>query len=427
MFSQILPLAIRNLMRARTRLLLTTSGILIGTCAVIMLIAFSIGLQDAAESGLGSNRALTEINITSKPASDGGNQLDAEDIKKFKRLTGIKAIIPEVTLQSVSLAVKQYSGYRQVVGIDPALLPYVGVPLPGGRLALKSGEGVSGSDLGINFSTQLVTASNGAQNEVPINVDFLTSPLQLKLTKAVPPTEMRSIDLKIAAQFNPGTNYDGMLILPIEDVIALNDWVMGVKPDPKKVRYEKITIVVQSRDLTRKVSKAIEKLGYAPYGLGDMLDQINSLFSTMRIVLGGIGVVALLIAASGVANTMMMVTFERTKEIGLMKAVGATDQDILSLFLLESGLIGLAGGMGGVGTAFLLRDLINRTIKGSPTGTSGPSFLPIDLSKLANPIVIPSDLAMFGIVLAILVCMGAGLYPALWAARLSPVVALKQE
>jgi len=158
-------------------------------------------------------------------------------------------------------------------------------------------------------------------------------------------------------------------------------------------------------------------------------------------MLGGVGGVALLVAAFGVANTMTMAILERTKEIGLMKAIGATDRDVLTVFLIEAGLVGLAGGAG-VGLSFLLQNLINQGIaslsaqQGGSGQGGGISFLPIDTSQIGGSLfVIPPELAAFALVLATTVGLAAGLYPALRAARfpalraarLPPVIALKME
>jgi putative ABC transport system permease protein len=165
--------------------------------------------------------------------------------------------------------------------------------------------------------------------------------------------------------------------------------------------------------------------------MGDFLNQINGFFMTMRLVLGGVGGVALLVAAFGVANTMTMAILERTREIGLMKAVGATDRDVLTIFLFEAALVGLIGGLSGLGVSFLIQRLINQAVANLPQGDGSGgsiSFLPVDVSQIGgNLVVIPPDLAVFTLALATLVGVSAGLYPALRAARMTTVLALKSD
>jgi len=148
----------------------------------------------------------------------------------------------------------------------------------------------------------------------------------------------------------------------------------------------------------------------------------------MRLMLGGIGGVALLVAAFGVANTMTMAILERTREIGLMKALCARDRDVLLIFLIEAMLVGLGGGLAGLGVAYALQNAINGAIAAAPQGQGSVSFLPFDLSQMGGQLVIiRPELALFAVLLAALVGLGAGVLPAIRAARLPPVVALQQE
>jgi putative ABC transport system permease protein len=111
-----------------------------------------------------------------------------------------------------------------------------------------------------------------------------------------------------------------------------------------------------------------------------------------------------------------------------MKAVGAADSHILTVFLLEAGMVGLAGGAGGVAVALLLQQAINQAVAGAPAQPGGMMFLPIDPNMLQGELVIiPPELVLFALGLALLVGMGAGFYPALRAARLQPVIALKTD
>lgn len=137
---------------------------------------------------------------------------------------------------------------------------------------------------------------------------------------------------------------------------------------------------------------------------------------------------ALLVAAFGVANTMTMAILERTKEIGLMKAIGATDRDVMTIFLTEAALVGFSGGVAGVGLSLFVQNVVNTALANVPQDQGGITFLPIDPSQIqGNLFVIPSELILFAVTLATLVGIGAGLFPALRAARLLPVLALKSE
>jgi putative ABC transport system permease protein len=239
----------------------------------------------------------------------------------------------------------------------------------------------------------------------------------------------RDIDLFPSAILAATGGYnDYVIYMAIDDVKEWNEWITGQPFDPETFVYDQITVFATNRETAGEVSEAIRKMGYGAGGMGDYLEQLNNFFVTMRLMLGAVGGVALLVAAFGVANTMMMAIMERTKEIGIMKAIGANNETILTLFLLEAGLVGFVGGLAGVLLSKVLQNLINTGIQNMPQGEGGINFLPIDPSQIGgNLIIIPQELIIFALLLATGVGIVAGLYPAWRAAKMPPVLALKQD
>ncbi len=443
MFYELAQLAIGNLLRARARLAMTAGGVLVGTAAVILLIALTIGLQNAAEAGIGQSGSLTEIQVWpnyggwGRGGGGGGEeqeelaQLTAENVARMWQIEGVEAVIPVVNFQGgleITTAEK-YQGWVSVVGVDPRLLPYLGLSIAEGEFRLGEGEMLVGSAAGDYFSDP----SADIDDWQPIAVDlFNETGLKMTATRWSDTIETKRINASFVGKLAPGSsNFDYAVLMPILDVIDLNEWMTGQPTDPKTFVYDQVTVRATSRETTNQVSEEIRKLGFQTGGMGEFLNQLNGFFGTMRLMLGGVGGVALLVAAFGVANTMTMAILERTREIGLMKAIGATDRDVLTVFLIEAALVGLCGGIAGVGVAAVLQNLVNSAIANLPTGDQGGGgmiFLPIDPSQIGgNLFVIPPELALFALVLATAVGIGAGLYPALRAARLPPVIALKTE
>jgi putative ABC transport system permease protein len=425
MFYELVQLAVGNLFRARARLVMTSGGVLIGTAAVILLIALTIGLQTAAEAGIGSATTLTEIYVfpNGDPAAKNVPILNDEALATFRAMKGVRLVTPIINLQGGYLQAGKAVGYMQIAGIDPAVLAAMNFTAAKGVISLQPGEALVGSRAGDGFYDPK------AKEYTPIKVDLVDTASKLIVNKYTGSTpSARTVKLKVVGMFEAGSAFDYAVLMRSDEVIKLNEFTSGQKYDPKKYRYDSVLIRATSRETVEPVTAAIRKMGYFTGGAGDFLNQLNGFFGTMRVILGGVGAVALLVAAFGVANTMTMAILERTKEIGLMKAIGATNRNVLTIFLIEAGLVGFSGGVAGVGVALLIQNLINEGIKNIPQGSSATSFLPIDPSKLGgNLVIIPPELLIFAILLATGVGLGAGFYPSLRAARLQPVIALKSE
>jgi len=184
-------------------------------------------------------------------------------------------------------------------------------------------------------------------------------------------------------------------------------------------------IIVDDPEKVLKIEQELLLEGFLAFSARSTLQQINVIFAVIQAAFGGIGAIALIVAAIGIANTMIMSILERTREIGLMKALGATNRDVMSIFIAEAGAIGLLGGVGGVvfgaGIAKII-DLIaqayinNQLAASGATGDAGLSLA-----------VIPLWLPVFAIVFSLIIGLASGIYPALRAVQLDPVKALKYE
>ena len=139
-----------------------------------------------------------------------------------------------------------------------------------------------------------------------------------------------------------------------------------------------------------------------------------------QLALGGIGAITLLVAAIGIINTMVMSIYERTKEIAIMKVIGATFTDIRLLFLAEAGMIGFFGGVLGLGFSYTLSFIINQ-LSGDYMGNYMGTGEALHIS------LIPWWLALFAIAFSIMIGLLAGVYPANRAVKLSPIEAMRNN
>jgi len=429
--NELLTLAIGNLLRARARLVMTAGGVLVGTAAVILLISITIGLQQAAENDIGQNASLTEMQVypayRQDIAYDQLPKLDMALVRLLYTIPGVGLVIPSNYMEGGGeMIAGKFTGYGSAQGIDPSLISYLGLEAAQGVITLQPGEVLVGSQVGNNFFDPT------SENYEPIQVDMFSTKITFKVYQySGENPQTKNVKLNVVGVLAPNPNYDYAMIMPIQDVIAYNEFTNGTKFDPETFQFANITVRAVNRDTTLQVADSIRELGYEVSGVVDFLNQLNQFFGTMRLMLGAVGSVALLVAAFGVANTMTMAILERTKEIGLMKAIGATDRDVMTIFLIEAGLVGFCGGTAGVLFSYFLQNLANTAIRNLPAGdgSGGAMFLPInpELFRNADLLIIPPELTVFAMALATTVGVVSGLLPALRAARMTPVLALKSE
>ncbi len=167
------------------------------------------------------------------------------------------------------------------------------------------------------------------------------------------------------------------------------------------------------------VRKRLTELGFGSFSIVDELEQLRTVFLILDSVLGLLGGISLLVASFGIANTMIMSILERTREIGIMKAIGAEDREIKLIFFVEAAVIGVTGGVLGTLAAWAVDGIANRLAYRFVLKPQGASF--VDFFSL------PPWLSASAILFAVVISVLAALYPASRAARIDPVRALRHD
>ena len=188
--------------------------------------------------------------------------------------------------------------------------------------------------------------------------------------------------------------------------------------------YSQAYVFVDDMSHVSEVQKKIATLGYQADSNMEWLEQSKQFTGMVQAVLGGIGAVSLLVAAIGIINTMMMSIYERTREIGVMKVLGCDMTNIRDLFLVESGFIGLMGGLIGTVFSLLISLLINFLVANGGSEQLSVFYQGAEGAAISY---IPIWLALFAIVFAIFIGAAAGYLPAKRAMRLSPLAAMRNE
>ena len=217
-------------------------------------------------------------------------------------------------------------------------------------------------------------------------------------------------------------NYSYSAYAPLDVMQKIQKQMLTSEERKQKNRndYNQITIVTEDVTYTKSICESLRSEGYNVYSIAEDLEGVEDSMQVFQLALGGIGAITLLVAAIGIINTMVMSIYERTREIAIMKVIGATFTDIRLMFLAEAGMIGLMGGVLGLVFSYTLSFIINQ-FSGDFLGNYMGTGEALSLS------VIPWWLAVFAIVFSILVGLLAGVYPANRAVKLSPIEAMRSN
>lgn len=433
-FLDLFTLILANLARRKGRVLLTAVGVIIGTAAVVLLISLGVGLQQNAASQLGGIGDLTKIQVwpnygqwdPNTGQSTPQTLLTDQTIADISALPGVKAVIPQEYMQSWGfLTIGQLEGGGQMLGVGTDDLSNLGLTAQAGSTVLERGGIIIGANVLMNLYNPRPRPGQSG-NEPPAPADLVGKQVTFTIVKwSSDGMEVRkTYRLRVAGVLAEARDEpDWSMYVPMADMNSYNAWVLGQPVDRKKTGYP--NLIVRATDVSQVVDLAeqITEMGYQAYTPQSFIQGISGFYTILQIIFGGVGAIALLVAAIGIANTMAMAILERTREIGLMKAVGATNRHVLSVFLGESAGIGFLGGLGGVVLGWGLGQVANVFVLAYLAGQSVETGAPPPTVAVATPLWLP----IFALVFATLMGLLSGLYPALGAATLSPITALKYE
>ncbi len=435
-FWDFVSLIIENLNRRKGRVALTAVGVVIGTAAVVLLVSLATGLQKSATSNLWGINDLTRIEVYpnwgSEPvmvekgvAQSTANvkMLTPSALADIAAIDGVDNVIPRDYLNgSAMLKLGKMESWASIMGVKSETLEDLRFLSNEGTLELRKGTVIVGSWIPNNFYNPNMRPGD----EPPEPPELMDQRIKLVLSKWTEDGQevKKTVTLQVAGTLQEMRNEaDGSMFVSMDDLEAWNQWFNnGKRINRDKDGYQNVIVQAVSPDVTVNVTDKINELGFMAYSPQSTVEGINSFFVVLQIIFGGIGAIALLVAAIGIANTMTMAILERTREIGLMKAIGATNKDVLTIFLGEAAGIGFLGGLGGMLLGWGGSKVLNIVAMQYMAGQAQQGVISNGIST-----VTPSWLLLFAVIFATLVGFLSGLYPALRAATLEPVMALKYE
>lgn len=393
-----LKLSLRNFKTRKMRTLLTIMGISVGIGAILFLVSLGYGLQNVVLQRIATSDALLSLEIQSKSEN---LPLNKEAVDKISKINSIQEVSPLATfLGQASLG--DLSGDIAINGINPSFFRLSGIKVKNGSIM---SEGVDNEAVISTAGMRLFNAKDVA--EIIGKEMELTIFVPKKVDEENTEVEIVKKEQKFKIVGVLEDDSSNFVFIPYQSISDLNITSLN-----------QIKVKVSESKALESVRSDIIQLGFSVAAISDVIDQASKIFSIVQIVLALFGVIALIVSAIGMFNTMTIALLERTQEIGIMKALGATQRDVWQMFLFESVLMGFLGGIGGLGVGFLGGKLFNYGINTLASHFGGES-LNVFQSPMWFIVVIVGTSAIVGLF--------TGLYPARRAGRLNPLVALRYK
>lgn len=469
-WSDLLRMSISSLKRRKLRTFLTVLGVVIGTSSIVVMISLGLGLQESMYAEVEKNGGTTGITVTGKESSgmypggssdeEGKKYITDDVIKELRTLGNVKSVEPVYNLSAIALK-GRCEGSVELCGMTPEGIQSLNLELEaGGRLPDPGSaqlELLYGNAVLSNFYDKGTGKTYWDTGEAP-DIDLKNDSLFLILDQdgyyqsqntntggssgvseggaeagsqgQQPPAAPKKYVVKGSGVIAGGMdNYSMDSFKVYCDLDKLREYlkkefsgrVIPGQPSTKsgkpysKFVYSSAKVQADDMENVEELAGTIRSLGYNVETNAEYIDSMKKQFAMVQAVLGGIGAVSLLVAAIGIANTMMMSIYERTKEIGVMKVIGCGLKNIRQLFLLEAAFIGLAGGIIGNILSLTMSVVINMFVSGGSLGVTGNiSFIPVWLLLVSTGF-------------AVLVGTAAGYFPARRAMSLSPLEAIRSQ
>ena len=415
--------ALSNVARRKLRSALASLGVVVGTLTIVIMVSLAAGVRQQINRQFASI-GLDRLTVSPPGGGRGGfgprnfdpfasvshrKIISPQDVNRWRQLPGVTQIIPEVNLPgSVSLELV-WGASNQPVRLSG------GEPMRG-NFFQELPEPVAGS-LELPEAGGIVL-SQGAAQAVGLSSNEFAGVVGRSVAAVLRTSrgETQSFPLRVQGI---SQEHQAVIQVSIADRIAMKNWWFNSTNTLEREGYDSVTVRAADVPHASALSAQITGEGFQVQSLEIFVRIANRIVTAITVMFTLIGSIALLVATIGIANTMVMAIYERTREIGILKAMGASPGEIRQMFMLEAGFIGLIGGVIGLLLGWLVGLGLNQII---------PVYLRYrDLPQRGDFFVVTLALALGVILFATFIGLVAGLLPAQRAARLDPLQALRHE
>lgn len=393
----IIKLALKNLWSHRLRTTLTILGVTIGISSIIFLVSLGYGLEQLVTNQVANFDAFTIVDVPS--ANISTIKIDDISLERIRKLGHVKETASVINVAGRIKEEKSDSTAETIItGGTFDYWKLSNTVVDSGHLPLKDNE---------------IVVNKAVINLLGNDTNWLNKKLLLDV---IIPADLR-------AQETDGLKENKDISVIVRGIIEESESPIvlissGLMKKSGAVKYSSLKVKVDDRKNVEKLRKQLENLGFSTEYVGDTVDQISQVFSLFRIILGGFGLIALIVAALGTFNTLTISLLERTREVGLFKALGMRNKEIYKLFLAESMLIGTFGGFVGLALGLILGKVINLVLSILAQSSNADT-----ISLFVTPWFFAVGVAVFSIVVGFL----TGWYPSRRAVKIDPLDALRYE
>lgn len=394
----IFKLAGRMFRTRRLRTFLTISGISVGIGTILFLVSFGYGLQNILFERITTEEALLTLDVV-PPADNAIVTIDNTMIEKIKEIEGV-ADVSFMTALNGEMILGESSAAGFIYAIDPSYIKLAGIRLIAGAPA---DENDNNSVIISSAAAKLLGWSDPLESALGKEMNFAI---------AVPKGDSGEME---TASLNEGYKVVGV----VDDSFSVFAYLPIEQIKNKKLpAYSQLKVKVKDTSLLDPVRDQILSQGLLVSMLSETVDQAKKVFNAVKIVLGLFGVITLVVSAIGMLNTMTIALLERTQEVGIMKAVGASNFDVWKLFLAEAVIMGFLGGVGGIAIGFASSTAFNYGINMLARAFGGQS-----LNLFQTPLWFILTIIAFSSCIGVI----TGLWPARRASRLDPLDAIRYK